>query len=74
MREQIEQRLAALRQEQEAGLRMLADLENRRAELQHTLLRIDGAAAVLEELLGDGAPAPGSPAHTAADDRAPVGV
>jgi DNA repair exonuclease SbcCD ATPase subunit len=52
MREQIEERLAALRQEFEAGRRMLAELEARQAELQQTLLRIGGAVQVLEELLG----------------------
>lgn len=51
MREQIEQRLTALRSEHETGVRMLAELEDRRAELQQTLLRIGGAVQVLEELL-----------------------
>lgn len=51
MREQIEERLATLRQEYETGRRVLADLEARQRELQETLLRIGGAAQVLEELL-----------------------
>jgi hypothetical protein len=59
MREQIEERLAALRQEFEAGRRMLADLEARQVELQQTLLRIGGAVQVLEELLGTGEPGSG---------------
>jgi hypothetical protein len=59
MREQIEERLAALRQEFEAGRRMLADLEARQVELQQTLLRIGGAVQVLEELLGGGEPGSG---------------
>jgi len=59
MREQIEERLATLRQEFEAGRRMLADLEARQVELQQTLLRIGGAVQVLEELLGTGEPAVG---------------
>ena len=60
MREQIEQRLTALRSEHETGVRMLAELEGRRAELQQTLLRIGGAMQVLEELLTAG---PGDPAE-----------
>jgi hypothetical protein len=58
MREQIEQRLTALRSEHETGLRMMAELEARRAELQQTLLRIGGAMQVLEELLGTGSAEP----------------
>jgi hypothetical protein len=83
VREQIEERLAALRQEYEAGGRMLADLEARRVELQQTLLRIGGAVQVLEELLGSdepaartsgGDPAPGEPAEEpAVDGRVPAG-
>jgi hypothetical protein len=52
MRTGVEQRLGELRAEFEAGRRMLADLDARRAELQQTLLRIGGAVQVLEELLG----------------------
>lgn len=72
MREQIEQRLADLRNEHETGARMLADLEVREAELRQTLLRIDGAVQVLSELLGDG-PADGS-ADGSADSGAPAPV
>jgi hypothetical protein len=78
MREQVEERLAALRQEFEAGRRMLADLEVRQAELQQTLLRIGGAVQVLEELLG-GEEAEGEDppvdetAGAAVDGRVPAG-
>ncbi len=51
MKPQLEQRLTALKQEFESGQQMLADLQNRQAELQATLLRISGAIQVLEELL-----------------------
>ena len=51
MREQLEQRLTALKAEFEAGQNMLADLEARQAELHKTLLRISGAIQVLEEEL-----------------------
>jgi hypothetical protein len=79
VREQVEERLTGLRQEFEAGRRMLADLEARQVELQQTLLRIGGAVQVLEELLaadapeGEGAPAPSEDA-AAANGRAPVGA
>jgi hypothetical protein len=79
MRKQIEERLAELRQEYDAGRRMLADLEARQVELQQTLLRIGGAVQVLEELLGgrdpgDGDPADGDPADgdSAVDGRVPA--
>lgn len=52
MREQLERRLADLRQEFESGQRMLADLEAKQAHLRETLLRIVGAIQVLEEELG----------------------
>ena len=52
MRDQLEQRLAALKVEFEAGQKMLNDLEARQAELRATLLRISGAVQVLGELLG----------------------
>ncbi len=52
MKEQLEQRLEALKTEYEAGQKMLADLEARQATLRETLLRIAGAVQVLEEELG----------------------
>lgn len=61
MQEQVRQRLAELRSELESGQRMLAELDARRAELQQTLLRIAGAAQVLEELLSGAGEAPGAP-------------
>jgi hypothetical protein len=51
MRNQLEERLRALKAEFESGQRMLADLESREASLRETLLRISGAIQVLEELL-----------------------
>ena len=51
MKPQIETRLAELKSEFEAGQKMLADLDTKRAELESTLLRISGAIQVLEELL-----------------------
>jgi hypothetical protein len=47
----LETRLQALRQELYAGQQALALLEQRRASLTETLLRISGAVQVLEELL-----------------------
>jgi uncharacterized coiled-coil protein SlyX len=62
MQEQLQQRLASLREEFAAGQKVLAELENRQAELRQTLLRISGAIQVLEEVLqpeAGGAAAPG---------------
>jgi hypothetical protein len=51
MRGQLEQRLQQLKAEFETGQTMLTDLEQKRATLQQTLLRISGAIQVLEEVL-----------------------
>jgi uncharacterized protein involved in exopolysaccharide biosynthesis len=51
MREQLEQRLQALKSEYESGQKMLADLEAKRQEIRDTLLRISGAIQVIEEAL-----------------------
>ena len=51
MKTQLEQRLAELKAEYEAGQKMLADLESRQQNLQETLTRISGAIQVLEEEL-----------------------
>ena len=51
MREQLEQRLQALRAEFESGQKMLAELEAKQADPRDTLLRISGAIQVLEEAL-----------------------
>jgi prefoldin subunit 5 len=64
MRDQLEKRLAELKSEFEAGQRQLETLEQQAAGLRQTLLRISGAAQVLEEVLaaesgGDGASSPG---------------
>lgn len=58
MREQLEHRLAELRQEFAKGQTMLGELEQKKADLQQSLLRISGAIQVLEELLAPGANAP----------------
>jgi hypothetical protein len=51
MREQLEQRLKQLKTEFETGQKMLAELAEKRATLEQTMLRISGAIQVLEELL-----------------------
>ena len=60
MKEQLEQRLTELRKEHESGQKILkdmelkiAELENRKAGLNETLLRISGAIDLLEEILGE---------------------
>jgi predicted nuclease with TOPRIM domain len=52
MKDQLQQRLAVLKSEFEAGQQMLAELEAKQASLKETLLRISGAIQVLEEELG----------------------
>ncbi|MEP0916876.1 hypothetical protein NC981_08600 [Leptolyngbya sp. DQ-M1] len=47
----MEQRLQQLRNEYETGQKMLVDLEAKQLNLRETLLRIDGAIQVLEEVL-----------------------
>ena len=50
MREQITERLKTLQAESDAGQKLLADLDARRAALTTTLLRIEGAIQVLKEM------------------------
>jgi hypothetical protein len=69
MKEQLAQRLEALRAELKTGQKMEAELEGRLGRLRATLLRISGAIQVLEELLDEGAPRsdmPPAPAEPAA--------
>ncbi len=56
MRELAEKRIAELRDEQQKGQQVLAELEGRAAELRQTMLRIIGAIQVLEELLESAEP------------------
>ncbi|WP_338866113.1 hypothetical protein [Myxococcus stipitatus] len=51
MKETLEKRLADLKSEHEAGQKMLAELDTRRTQLVQTMLRIEGAIEVLQELL-----------------------
>lgn len=51
MREQLERRLAELKAEFENGQKMLLEMDQKRANLEKTLLRISGAVQVLEEEL-----------------------
>jgi septal ring factor EnvC (AmiA/AmiB activator) len=53
--QQMEKRLDQLRQEFASGQNQLAELDQKRANLRDTLLRISGAIQVLEETLGEGA-------------------
>ncbi|MBY0573189.1 MAG: hypothetical protein K2P84_05875 [Undibacterium sp.] len=49
----IEARLAELRSSHEAGQNQLRDLEQKKRELEATLMRISGAIQVLQELLDE---------------------
>jgi predicted nuclease with TOPRIM domain len=51
MREQIQARLEELKKELETGQAELQKVEMQRTYLRETVLRIDGAIQVLEELL-----------------------
>ncbi len=51
MREKLEARLKSLREEFEAGQRLLAELDAKRAKVGESMLRISGAIQVLEEEL-----------------------
>ena len=51
MKQQLQQRLAELKTEFESGQKVLSELEAKQANLQNTLLRIQGAIQVLEEEL-----------------------
>jgi predicted nuclease with TOPRIM domain len=51
MKDTLEQRLNTLKSEHETGQKMLAELDAKRAQLTTTLLRIEGAMQVLQELL-----------------------
>lgn len=51
MKEQLQNRLVALKAEFETGQQRLAEVENQAATLRQTLLRMSGAIQVLEELL-----------------------
>lgn len=51
MNAQFEERLKGLKNEFEAGQKMVAELDLKRNNLQNTMLQISGAIQVLEELL-----------------------
>ena len=54
--QQLEKRLAQLRQEFASGQNQLAELDQKRANLRDTLLRISGAIQVLRETLEEDDP------------------
>lgn len=51
MHDLIEKRLEELKRELEIGQKMLAELDSKRENTRHTILRISGAIQVLEELI-----------------------
>jgi hypothetical protein len=81
MREQIQARLEELKKELETGQAELRQVEMQRTYLRETVLRIDGAVQVLEELLTAGPPAnkaeeavdPGEDQHTTAPNTEAAG-
>ena len=71
MNDKLQQRLNTLESEHETGQKMLAELDAKRASLTQTLLRIEGAIQVLQELSAPDEPpaaqpeAPRNGAHAA---------
>ena len=51
MKQQLEKRLIELKNEFEAGQKMLTDLDIKQANLRNSLLRISGAVQVIKEEL-----------------------
>ncbi|MCP3099524.1 hypothetical protein LZ198_11650 [Myxococcus sp. K15C18031901] len=51
MKDAMEQRLADLKAEHEAGQKMMAELDAKRSQLVQTMLRIEGAIQVLQEII-----------------------
>ena len=51
MKQQLQHRLQELKAEFESGQKVLAELEAKQANVQNTMLRIQGAIQVLEEEL-----------------------
>jgi hypothetical protein len=70
---QVQARLAALKQEYQAGEEQLRDLARREVALRETMLRIAGAIMVLEEVLST-APETGAAPETATPDTAGTAV
>lgn len=66
MREQLQQRLEALKKEFNIGRARAAELEQQQTMLQQTLLRISGAIQVLEEELKAAPSQEGAPVDAAA--------
>jgi hypothetical protein len=50
MKEQMEARITELKMELESGQKVMEELEVKRTNILYTLLRINGAIQVLEEL------------------------
>ena len=60
MNEQLERRLSELKAEFESGQKMLQELDQKRANLEKTMLRISGAIQGLEELISQAQSAVGA--------------
>jgi hypothetical protein len=51
MKTKLEERLDSLKSEHDNGQKMLADIDAKRKNISDTLLRIEGAMAILKELV-----------------------
>ena len=60
MQDKLNARLKELQTERAQGQKMLADLEEQRSRLTETMLRIEGAIQVIEEMLNSNESAPAS--------------
>ncbi len=61
MNKRLEERLAELQKEFDAGQKMLAELDAKRQNLTTTLLRIEGAMQVIREMLQEAGGEPPPP-------------
>ena len=71
MRQQMEARLETLKKELETGQAELQKVEMHRTYLRETVLRIEGAVQVLEELLAEGQSA-GQQAGATSSEKQPT--
>lgn len=71
MKNKLEERMNALKAEHESGQKMLADIDAKRKQVNDTLLRIEGAMAILKELADEEERSHANGSANAHDTQAP---